>query len=95
MILDQMGNDRSLTMNNAFLHEDDLTEKAKNLFDYHYHILDTFESYRQNILRDENVAPAGRSFLPSELQSLDTHCKRVMNYVTEHQYITKQSLPLY
>ncbi|CAF4087430.1 unnamed protein product, partial [Rotaria sordida] len=38
-------------LNDTVLHEDDLTEQAKNQFGYHSDILRTLESYRQSVLR--------------------------------------------
>ncbi|CAF1391183.1 unnamed protein product [Rotaria sp. Silwood1] len=51
---DQTTNDHS---NDTVLHEDDLTEQAKNQFVYHSDILRTFESYRQSVLCNEYITP--------------------------------------
>ncbi|CAF5060223.1 unnamed protein product, partial [Rotaria sp. Silwood1] len=65
----------------------------KNQFGYHSDILRTFESYRQSILRNEYIIPVGRNFFLSELHTLHTNCKRVLNYAVEHNEIFNQNLP--
>ncbi|CAF1489684.1 unnamed protein product, partial [Rotaria sordida] len=56
-------------------------------------LLHTFESYCQSILRNEYITPAGRDFFLSELQTLHTNCKRVLNYAVEHNEVFSQNLP--
>ncbi|CAF0848850.1 unnamed protein product [Rotaria sordida] len=80
-------------LNDTVLHEDDLTEQAKNQFGYHSDILRTFESYRQSVLRHDYVTPVGRNFFLSELHTLHTNCKRVLNYAVEHNEVFNQNLP--
>ncbi|CAF1153850.1 unnamed protein product [Rotaria sordida] len=90
---DQTNNDHSTTSNDTILHEDDLTEQAKNHFTYHSDIFRTFESYRQSILRNKHITSVGRNFFLSELQNLHTSCKRVLNYAIEHNKFVDQNLP--
>ncbi|CAF1311238.1 unnamed protein product [Rotaria sordida] len=87
---DQTTNDDS---NNTVSHEDDLTEQAKNQFDYHSEILRTFELYRQRVLRNDYITLAGRNFFLSEFHNLHTNCKRVLNYAVEYNEVFNQNLP--
>ncbi|CAF0878162.1 unnamed protein product [Rotaria sordida] len=90
---DQTNNDHSTTSNDTILHEDDLTEQAKNDFTYHSDIFCSLESYRQSILRNEYITPIGRKFFLSELYTLHTICKQVLNYASEHNKFVDQNLP--
>ncbi|CAF0978480.1 unnamed protein product [Rotaria sordida] len=87
---DQTTNDY---VTDTVLHEDDLTEQAKNRFGYHSDILRTFESYRQSVLRNDYITPIGRNFFLSEFHNLHTNCKRVLNYAVEHNEVFNQNLP--
>ncbi|CAF0866928.1 unnamed protein product [Rotaria sordida] len=89
----QTTNDHSSILDDTVLHEDDLTEQAKNQFGYHSDILRTFELYRQSVLRNEYITPLGRNFFLSEFHTLHTSCKRVLNYAVEHNEIFNQNLP--
>ncbi|CAF1096271.1 unnamed protein product [Rotaria sordida] len=89
---DQTTNDPSKTLNDTVLHKDDLTEQAKNQFSYHNDIFRTLESYRQSILRNVYITDVGRNFSLSELHTLYTDCKRVLNYAAEHNEVFNQNL---
>ncbi|CAF1075327.1 unnamed protein product [Rotaria sp. Silwood1] len=87
---DHITNDHS---NDTVLHEDNLTEQAKNQFGFHSDILRTLESYRQSILRNEYITSVGRNLYLSELHTLHTSCKRVLNYAVEHSEVFNQNMP--
>lgn len=80
-------------LNDIILHENDLTEQAKEHFSYHSEVLNVFESYRQNILRDEHMTSMGRHITLSELDKLHTDFKQVLNYTAEHSELVACKLP--
>ncbi|CAF2972448.1 unnamed protein product [Rotaria sp. Silwood2] len=90
---DQTTKDDSTKLNDTVLHEDDLTEQAKNQFSYHSDIFRTLESYRQSVLHNVHITHLGRNFFLSELDILHRNCKHVLNYAAEHNEIFNKNLP--
>src|SRR5579871_2284393 len=72
-------------MNDIIFHEDDLTEEAKNQFDYHTEILRAFELDRRSIFNNDQITPVGRHIAFSRLDKLHTNCKKVLNYMAINQ----------
>jgi hypothetical protein len=82
-------------LDDVVLHENDLSEQAKSRFSYHGKILSAFELYRQSILRNEHMTHVGRHISFAELDKLHTDCKRVLNYVADHNQILSCDLPAF
>jgi hypothetical protein len=90
---DEATNENPSLLDNIILHENDLSEQAKSYFKYHGQILRAFELYRRSILCNEHITCVGRHTALSELVELHTNCKRVLNYVTEHNELLGSNLP--
>ncbi|CAF1402865.1 unnamed protein product [Rotaria sp. Silwood1] len=75
------------------LHENDLTEQAKNQFSFHDKIWRGFESYRQSILRSQYLTPIGRHLALCEINKLHTDCKHVLNYAADNIQLLHDNFP--
>lgn len=75
------------------LHDDDLTESAKNKFTYHKDALHAFELYRRNIQDCPLIKPVGRHILLSRIDQQYRNLKQVLNYMASHSEILEQKLP--
>ncbi|CAF1451222.1 unnamed protein product [Adineta ricciae] len=71
---------KPILLEDVNLHEDDLTEQAKNRFGYHSTILHAFELHRRLVLEATEITPVGRHLLLSLLDKLHTDSKQVLNY---------------
>ncbi|CAF2627771.1 unnamed protein product [Rotaria sp. Silwood2] len=80
-------------LSDIILHENDLTEQAKNQFSYHDKIWRGFESYRQSILRNQYLTPVGRHLALYEIDKLHTDCKHVLNYAADNIQLLHHNLP--
>ena len=80
-------------LDNIILHENDLTEQAKQHFSYHSEVLHAFESYRRNLLREEHMTSTGAHTSLSELDKLHKDFKQVLNYMAEHSELIDCKLP--
>jgi hypothetical protein len=85
--------DHPALLDDIILHEDDLTEEAKEKFDYHTKILDTFKQHRRHVLENDQLSPVGRHLLLFELEKGYTNCKRVLNYAAANSELISGSLP--
>jgi hypothetical protein len=85
--------DHPALLDDIILHEDDLTEEAKNQFDYHTKILDTFKQHRRHVLENDQLSPLGRHLIFSGLERSYTHCKQVLNYAAANSEVINSSLP--
>ena len=88
----QTSEDHSI-VHSTVLHENDLTEESKKHFGFHSDVLRVLEAYRQSILGNEHITHGGRHFFLSELHSLHTNFKHVLNYAAEHNRFLDQNLP--
>ena len=93
MASDQQNQDEVTLLKSTELHEDDLTEEAKTQFAYHVDILNTFQSYRQSVLRNEFITDYGRIYYLNDFHTTYTNCKYVLNYAAEHHKFRDQNLP--
>ncbi|CAF3223663.1 unnamed protein product [Rotaria socialis] len=80
-------------LNDITLHENDLTEEAKNRFSYHKDILEAFELCRRTILENYLLTKVGRHLLLRRIVKLHADCKRVLNYVAANTEILNHDLP--
>jgi hypothetical protein len=85
--------DHPALLDDIILHEDDLTEEAKNQFDYHTKILDTFKQHRRHVLENDQLSPLGRHWIFFALERSYTHCKQVLNYAAANSEVINSSLP--
>ena len=85
--------DHPALLDDIILHEDDLTEEAKDQFDYHTKILDTFKQHRRHVLENDQLSPVGRHFIFFNLEKAYTNFKRVLNYAAANSELISSSLP--
>jgi hypothetical protein len=80
-------------LDDIILHEDDLTEEAKDKFDYHTKILDKFKQHRRHVLENDQLSPIGRHMTLFRLEQAYTVCKRALNYAAANTELISGSLP--
>jgi hypothetical protein len=85
--------DHPALLDDIILHEDDLTEEAKNQFDYHTKILDAFKQNRRHVLENDQLSPVGRHFMFLLFEQAYTNCKQVLNYAAANSEVINGSLP--
>jgi hypothetical protein len=85
--------DHPALLDDIILHEDDLTEEAKDKFDYHTKILDTFKQHRRHVLENDQISPVGRHLLLFRLEKSYINCKQVLNYAAANSELISGSLP--
>src|SRR5690349_19906107 len=76
------------------IHERDLSEEAKNRFDYHTQIVCRFKINRANILLDVDLTRMARHKLLSGIDRQHKICKQVLNDVAENHEILCGSSPV-
>ncbi|CAF1031339.1 unnamed protein product [Adineta steineri] len=90
---DQATMEHPSLLDDIILHENDLTEKAKSCFGYHSKILHAFELYRRSILSNEHMTSTGKHGALAGVGKMHTNCKRVLNYMAEHNELLNGNLP--
>jgi hypothetical protein len=80
-------------LSDIILHEYDLSEEAKNQFEYHTKILDALEQNRRSTLENDQISPIGRHFILSRLEKSHSDCKQVLNYAAANRKLLIDSLP--
>ena len=75
--------------------EDELSEQAKEQFDYHSEILRAFQLLARNILANDRLSPVGRHLFCMTLEKDYANCKSVLNYAAAHSElkVTAQPMP--
>lgn len=91
---DEVNMGHAQLLQDIILHEDDLTEEAKNEFSYHDKVLHGFDLYRRSVVCNNHLTPVGQHILLCTLHQLHTSYKQVLNYVTKNKEILKCSLPI-